>query len=101
MPSLMEQFHPNPAFAFQIMRVVSEGADPFECWRIAAGLETFEDWQREWTAAGDRWFARAREAAERGDGYSARTGAFQAHFFYRQAEFFLHESTPDKLSIFE
>src|SRR5581483_8644238 len=100
MPSLMERFHSNPAYAFQIMRIVSEGADPFECWRIAARLDTLDDWQREWTTAGDRWLERAQAAAARGDHYTARTHAYQAHFFFRQAEFFLHENSPAKLEIF-
>jgi len=100
MASLFERFHPNPAFGYQLLRVIAEGADVFECWRVAARVETIADWQREWAAAGARWLAQAEAAAARGDGYTARTRAFQAHFFYRLAEFFLHENTPEKQDLF-
>ncbi|HLC27633.1 MAG TPA: dienelactone hydrolase family protein [bacterium] len=78
----LAHFHSETRFAFQMMRLVSEGLEPMEALRVLRGVKTSDDWTRGLKAAGDRWARRAEEDLRLAHKVSARGAYRSATHFY-------------------
>lgn len=93
---LIATFSEDSEFATYTFRMITKGADIFECARTVGKIRNSEDWFRAWHEAGQQWEERAEAYVAKGSHASARDAFLNASFFYRAAEFFLLDEDPER-----
>ncbi|AJE46738.1 alpha/beta hydrolase family protein [Celeribacter indicus] len=76
------RFHTVLPVAFQTMRLVSEGLDVFEAFRVLDRITDAGDWHDRMAAAGDDWAQRGADAETHGHTLSAERAFRQSAGFY-------------------
>lgn len=76
------RFHTVLPVAFQTMRLVSEGLDVFEAFRVLDRIGDASDWHGQMSAAGDEWMQRGEDAEAAGHKLSAERAFRQSTSFY-------------------